>query len=62
MKRQGFGWSCVMEAGGRSVIPFNGMLAGDAWLWSKYRDDEELMRKFKRIYRRTIWKITWLLW
>lgn len=35
------------EAGGRSVIPFNGMLAGDAWLWSKYRDDEELMRKFK---------------
>lgn len=35
------------EAGGRSVIPFNGMLAGDAWLWSKYRDDEELMQKFK---------------
>jgi len=35
------------EAGGRNVIPFNGMLAGDAWLWSKYRDDEELMNKFK---------------
>lgn len=35
------------EAGGRSVIPFNGMLAGDAWLWSKYRDDETLLEKFK---------------
>ena len=35
------------EAGGRSVIPFNGMLAGDAWLWSKYRDDEALLNKFK---------------
>jgi len=35
------------ENGGRSVIPFNGMLAGDAWLWSKYRDDEALLNKFK---------------
>ena len=35
------------EAGGRSVIPFNGMLAGDAWLWSKYREDEALLEKFK---------------
>jgi len=35
------------EAGGRSVIPFNGMLAGDAWLWSKYRDDKALLDKFK---------------
>jgi hypothetical protein len=35
------------EAGGRSVIPFNGMLPGDAWLWSKYREDEVLLNKFK---------------
>lgn len=35
------------ETGGRSVIPFNGMLAGDAWLWSKYRDDGALLEKFK---------------
>jgi NDP-sugar pyrophosphorylase family protein len=35
------------ENGGRSVIPFNGMLPGDAYLWSKYRDDEVLMKKFK---------------
>jgi Domain of unknown function (DUF4954) len=35
------------EAGGRNVIPFNGMLAGDAWLWSKYRQDDALLDKFK---------------
>ncbi|HEX6916386.1 MAG TPA: DUF4954 family protein [Chitinophagaceae bacterium] len=35
------------ENGGRSILPFNGMLPGDAWLWSKYRDDEVLMRKFR---------------
>jgi hypothetical protein len=35
------------ENGGRKIIPFNGMLVGDAMLWSKYRDDEELMGKFK---------------
>ena len=35
------------ENGGRSVIPFNGMLPGDAYFWSRYRDDEVLMKKFK---------------
>jgi hypothetical protein len=35
------------ENGGRSILPFNGMLPGDAYLWSKYRDDEKLMAKFK---------------
>ncbi|MEO6490761.1 MAG: DUF4954 family protein [Ferruginibacter sp.] len=35
------------ENGGRRIIPFNGMLAGDAYLWSKYRDDEALLEKFK---------------
>ena len=35
------------ENGGRSIIPFNGMLAGDAYMWSKYRDDKELLEKFK---------------
>jgi len=35
------------ENAGRKVIPFNGMLPGDAWIWSKYRDDEQLMDKFK---------------
>jgi hypothetical protein len=35
------------ENGGRSIIPFNGMLPGDAWLWSRFRDDAALQNKFK---------------
>jgi hypothetical protein len=35
------------ENGGRSVMPFNGMQPGDAYLWSKYRDDDQLLQKFK---------------
>lgn len=34
------------ENGGRRVIPFDGMLPGDAHLWSKYIADEELIGKF----------------
>lgn len=36
------------ENGGRKVLPFNGMLATDAWLWSKYRDDSKLMQRFSQ--------------
>ena len=35
------------ENAGRSILPFNGMLTADAWLWSKYRDDEKLLERFK---------------
>lgn len=35
------------ENGGRSVLPFNGMMAADAYLWSNYREDEQLQEKFK---------------
>lgn len=35
------------ENAGRSIMPFNGMLPGDAWLWSRYRADELLMQQFK---------------
>src|SRR5437762_5165297 len=35
------------ENAGRRVIPFNNMLPGDAYLWSRYRDDDILMEKFK---------------
>lgn len=35
------------ENAGRKILPFDGMLPGDAYLWSRYRDDEELMEKFK---------------
>lgn len=35
------------ENGGRSIIPFNGMLPGDAWLWTRFRDDKVLQEKLK---------------
>ncbi|RYF91638.1 MAG: DUF4954 family protein, partial [Chitinophagaceae bacterium] len=35
------------ENAARSVMPFNGMQAGDAWLWSRYRADDLLLEKFK---------------
>lgn len=37
------------ENGGRKVLPFNGMLTSDAWLWSKYRDDSALMQKMMEV-------------
>lgn len=35
------------ENAGRSILPFNGILPGDAYLWTRYRADEVLMDKFK---------------
>lgn len=35
------------ENGGRNVIPFDGMLPGDAHLWSNYRTNEGVLEKFK---------------
>lgn len=35
------------ENGGRSVMPFDGMLPGDAWLWTRNRHDDVLMSQFK---------------
>ncbi len=40
------------EAGGRAVPPFDGMIAADAYLWAKYRDDTELIAKLDEITRR----------
>lgn len=37
------------ENGGRAVMPFEGMLAGDAWLWSRNRDNEDLQRRFREM-------------
>jgi Domain of unknown function (DUF4954) len=36
------------ENGGRRVMPFNNMQPGDAYLWSKYRDDDAILEKFKQ--------------
>ncbi len=35
------------ENGGRSILPFNGMLPGDAFLWSRFRDDKVLQDQFR---------------
>ena len=42
------------ENGGRRILPFNGMLPGDAYMWSKYRDDEKLMSKFKEFTQKEL--------
>lgn len=36
------------ENAGRSILPFNGMLPGDAHLWTRHRGDDALMDKFKK--------------
>lgn len=42
------------ENGNRAVLPFIGMLPADAYLWSRYRDDSRLMRKFQRFTEATL--------
>jgi len=37
------------ENTGRKVMPFNGMLPGDAFLWSRNREDDQLQQQFKKI-------------
>jgi len=37
------------ENGNRSVIPFEGMQASDAYLWTRYRDDEILQQRFREM-------------
>ncbi len=48
-------WLDLMnEAGGRRVAPFDGMIAADAWLWAKYRDDRALQAQLKEITQRSV--------
>jgi len=43
-------WIDVMnEAGGRSILPFEDMIAADAYLWAAYRDDTGLTKKLTEI-------------
>ncbi len=37
------------ENGGRRILPFAGMLPADATLWARYRDEPELMERFRRM-------------
>ena len=43
-------WLDLMnETGGRAVLPFDGMIAADAYLWARFRDDLELQQRFQQI-------------
>ena len=43
-------WLDVMnEAGCRRVLPFDGMIPADAYIWAKYRDDIPLQKRLKEI-------------
>jgi len=35
------------ENGGRKILPFNGMLPADAYIWSRYRDEPQLIECFR---------------
>ncbi len=39
----------INEAGGRTVVPFDGMIPADAFLWAGYPQDSALMDRFKEI-------------
>lgn len=43
-------WLDIMnETGSRRVLPFDGMIPADAYLWAKYRDDAALQKKLKEL-------------
>ena len=43
-------WLEVMnEAGGRRILPFDGMITADAYLWAKYADDKKLQQRLFEI-------------
>lgn len=43
-------WVSVMnEAGCRNILPFDGMITADAYLWAKYVDDKPLQDMLKKI-------------
>jgi len=37
------------ETGSRAVLPFDGIIPADAYMWAKYRDDRKLQEKLKEI-------------
>jgi hypothetical protein len=48
-------WIDLMnETGCRRVIPFDGMITADAYLWAKYVDDKPLQKNLKKITQNSI--------
>jgi hypothetical protein len=39
----------INETGSRAVMPFDGMVPADAYIWAKYRDDAALQKRLKEI-------------
>jgi len=39
----------INETGSRSILPFEGIIPADAYIWAKYRDDTALQEKLKKI-------------
>jgi hypothetical protein len=47
-------WIDVMnETGARKILPFDGMITADAYLWAKYRDDAALQKNLVSITQKT---------
>lgn len=47
-------WLEVMnEVGGRQIMPFDGMITADAYLWAKYQDDKLLQKRLGEITQNT---------
>ncbi len=48
-------WLEVMnENGGRSILPFDGMITADAYLWAKYADNTRLQERLKEITQKSL--------
>ena len=47
-------WIDLMnESGSRQIMPFDGITPADAWIWAKYKDDEDLQKRLKEITQKT---------
>ena len=42
------------ENGGRAILPFDGMITADAYLWAKFTDDPRLQERLKEITQKSI--------
>ena len=48
-------WLEVMnEIGSRKILPFDGMITADAYLWAKYTDDTKLQARLKEITQASV--------
>ena len=48
-------WLEVMnEIGARRILPFDGMITADAYLWAKYTDDTKLQERLKEITQASV--------